>query len=306
MTDFLEQVVAERRADVERAKSVTPESVLEDRAASRGITRVRRYGPRDAFTHALWDRRTRCELAVIAEVKRVSPALGALNVDADVRAIARRYESAGAAAISVLCEPRHWGGSLQDLSAVREVVGVPVLCKDVIVDEYQIVEAWSAGAHAVLLIAEALDDAQLRRFITRASDLGMGVLLEAHESAAFERAVRTSAMVVGVNARDLRAPAEIRPDRIRMLHHLARPEQLLVAESGIGTVEDARLLPARVDAVLVGTALMRSADPTVLIRQLSCITRDRPPGAQTEAPQRRGRAPEGGLCPTEGRKERRH
>lgn len=273
MTDFLEQVVAERRADVERAKAQIPESVLADRAAARGIGRVRRYGARDAFTHALWDRQARGELAVIAEVKRVSPALGDLAVDADVRAIARRYEDAGAAAVSVLCEHRHWGGSLHDLSAAREVVGIPVLCKDVIVDEYQVVEAWAAGADAVLLIAEALDDGQLRRFIARAGDLGMGVLLEAHESAAFERAVRTSAMVVGVNARDLRCPKEIRPDRIRMLHHLARNEQLLVAESGIASVEDARLLPARVDAVLVGTALMRSSDPTLLIAQLARVRR---------------------------------
>ncbi len=273
MTDFLEQVVGERRADVARAKGRFPESALLERAASRGFKPVLQDGCRDPFTQALFSRQQRGELAVIAEIKRTSPALGELAIDADVRAIARRYEAAGAAAISVLCEPRHWGGSLEDLSVVREVVGIPVLCKDVIVDEYQIVEAWAAGAHAVLLIAEALDDEQLRHFIGRAADLGIGVLVEAHESAAFERAVRTSAMVIGVNARDLRAPAEIRPERIRLLHHLARPGQLLVAESGIGSVEETRLLPARVDAVLVGTALMRSSDPGVLVRQLGRVRR---------------------------------
>jgi len=287
VTDFLEQVVAERRANVERAKRDVPEDVLVERAAMRGLKRIRQYGPRDRFTHALWVRQVEGRLAVIAEVKRSSPALGTLKVDADVRAIARAYESAGAAAISVLCEPHHWGGSLEDLSAVAEVVSVPVLCKDVIVDEYQIVAAWASGASAVLLIAEALDDALLRRFIHRADSLGMGVLIEAHESAAFERAVRTSAWVIGVNARDLRAPKEIRPDRIRMLHHLARPNQTLVAESGIATVDDARSLPARVDAVLVGTALMRADDPTVLIRQLAAMKRAGPYGRTPAEPRPR-------------------
>jgi indole-3-glycerol phosphate synthase len=273
VTDFLSQVVAERRADVERAKREVPESVLLERAALRGIKSVRQYGHRDGFTHALWVPQVQGRLAVIAEVKRVSPALGALKVDADVRAIAERYEAAGAHAISVLCEPRHWGGSLEDLAAVADVVGIPVLCKDVIVDEYQIVAAWAAGADAVLLIAEALDDVTLRRLIARADGLGMGVLVEAHETEAFERVVHSSAWVVGVNARDLRAPKEIRPDRIRMLHHLARSGQILVAESGIASADDARALPARVDAVLVGTALMRAEDPTVLIRQLVAVKR---------------------------------
>jgi indole-3-glycerol phosphate synthase len=273
MTDFLEQVVAERRADVERVKRETPERVLLERAAARGIRPVRQYGARDRFTHALWMRQTEGRLAVIGEVKRASPALGTLKVDVDVRTTARLYEAAGAAAISVLCEPRHWGGTLDDLRAVAEVVDIPVLCKDVIVDEHQIVAAWAGGAAAVLLIAEALDDRTLRRFIQRADALGMGVLVEAHETTAFERAVRVAPSVVGVNARDLRAPKEIRPERIRLLHHVARVHQILVAESGIATLDDARMLPARVDAVLVGTALMRAADPAVLIRQLASVRR---------------------------------
>lgn len=281
MTDFLERIVAERRADVEAAKRERTEAAVYERALLGGRRPVAQYGTAgDAFTHALWTRQASEQLAVIAEVKRMSPALGALRADADVRRIARAYERAGAAAISVLCEPRHWGGSLEDLSAVREVVGVPVLCKDVIVDERQIVEAWAAGADAVLLIAEALEDATLRRLLERAQALGMGVLVEAHETAAFERAVRSGARVVGVNARDLRSPKEIRPERVRLLHPLARSGQILVAESGIGTADDARALPGRVDAVLVGTALMRSDDPAILIGQLARIRR----GHQNEPP----------------------
>lgn len=273
MTDFLEQVIAERRADVARSKRDAPESALLAQAAVRGIKPIRQYGTRDRFTHALWGCQSDGRLAVIAEVKRVSPALGELNVGIDARATARVYEASGAAAISVLCEPRHWGGSLEDLHAVAEAVDIPVLCKDVIVDEYQIVAAWANGAAAVLLIAEALDDPALGRFVARAGALGMGVLVEAHETAAFERAVRVAPFVVGVNARDLRSPKEIRPERIRLLHHVAREHQILVAESGIASLDDARALPARVDAVLIGTALMRAADPGLLVRQIAAVPR---------------------------------
>lgn len=272
MTDFLEQVVAERRADVEAAKRERSDAAVLEEGALRGRTPIPMDGSMgDAFTHALLAKRAVGELAVIAEVKRISPALGTLRADVDVRRLARSYEKAGAAAVSVLCEPRHWGGSLRDLEAVRSAVSVPVLCKDVIVDERQILEAWVAGAHAVLLIAEALDDATLRRLLERAQGLGMGVLLEAHEAPAFERAVHSGARVVGVNARDLRSPKEIRPERIRALHGLAQEQQILVAESGIASAEDARALPSRVDAVLVGTALMRAGDPAILLRELAAV-----------------------------------
>ncbi len=275
MSDFLQLVVAERRADAARAKRDRTEAAVYEEALIRGRTAIAPHGAgADAFTSSLRRERDRRRLAVIAEVKRVSPALGTLRADADVRSIARRYERAGATAISVLCEPRHWGGSLRDLASVREVVSIPVLCKDVIVDERQVVEAWAAGAHAVLLIAEVLEDADLRRLMERARELGMGALVEAHETTAFERAAASGASVVGVNARDLRSPKEIRPERIGLLHALARETQILVAESGIAHIEDARALPGRVDAVLVGTALMRADDPAVLIRQLAALPRE--------------------------------
>jgi indole-3-glycerol phosphate synthase len=272
MTDFLTLVVAERRADAERAKRETSESALLDRGA-RLRRAARPEAGDDPFTRALRDRRAHGLIGVIAEIKRVSPALGVLGADVDVRALGRAYEAAGAAAISVLCEPRHWGGSLGDLSAVREIVRLPLVCKDVIVDEYQIAQAYAAGADAVLLIAEALDDATLRRLIDRTADLGMGALVEAHEADAFGRVVRTGAPVVGVNARDLRQPTTIRPDRIREVYEVARPDQILVAESGIGSAADLEALPARVDAVLVGTALMRAPDAGRLLRQLTRIER---------------------------------
>ena len=162
---------------------------------------------------------------------------------------------------------------MEDLVAVREAVDVPVLCKDVIVDEYQLVEAHAAGADAVLLIAEALDDATLRRMIDRARALGLGVLVEAHEPAAFGRAVASGAAVVGVNARNLRRPIEIDIGRVRQLSAFVRRDQILVAESGIASVDDARMLPARVDAVLMGTALMRADDASPLIQSIASIKR---------------------------------
>ncbi|TME66267.1 MAG: indole-3-glycerol-phosphate synthase [Chloroflexi bacterium] len=173
----------------------------------------------------------------------------------------------------MLTEHRHWGGSLSDLVAIRGAVDVPLLAKDVIVDAYQIYEARAAGADAVLLIAEALLDEELRRLVSIAKRLGMSALVEAHEASAFGRAVSCGAQVVGVNARNLRRPSDIDVGRVRQLHTFAHADQILVAESGIASVDDARMLPARVDAVLVGTALMRADDPGPLIHGIASIRR---------------------------------
>lgn len=263
MSDFLEQVVAERREYVReaRARRSFDDLVRDARAA---------FSLPDPFTSAIRQRKLLGSLAVIAEVKRRSPALG--NVAAPTFALAQQaaaYVSGGATAISVLTEPRHWEGSLDDIETVREAAPrTPILCKDVIVDEYQIAEARIAGADAVLLIAEALDDATLPRLRRFAETLGLGTLVEAHEASAFGRAVATGSPVVGINARDLRRPTTIDIGRVRMLHTFAREDQLLVAESGIADPEDVRMLPRRVDAILVGTALMRSADAGALIARL--------------------------------------
>jgi indole-3-glycerol phosphate synthase len=256
MTDFLATVIAERRAD---ARAAAPA--------------VRSGAARPSFERALRARRATGGIAVIAEVKRRSPALGTLAADADPVALALAYVAAGAAAISVLTEPRHWGGSVADLSAVARAVDVPVLFKDIVVDERQLLEAEAAGASAVLLIAEALDDATLAAFVQRATELGMTAVVEAHEHQAFARAIASGAVVVGVNARNLRVPSELDRERIDALHGLARAEQLLVAESGIASVADVVALPARVDAVLVGTALMTAADPGALVRSLAAVRR---------------------------------
>ena len=256
MTDFLETVVAERKADAARAGAVT-----------------RSGRARPSLVEAIRVRRAAGRIAVIAEVKRRSPALGALAPEVDPVALARAYAGAGAAAISVLTEPRHWGGSVADLAAVARAVELPVLYKDVVVDGSQLREAEAAGASAVLLIAEALDDATLATFVRTAAELGLAAFVEAHEHRAFARAVASGAPLVGVNARNLRIPAEIDRERIDALHGLARPGQLLVAESGIASAQDVAALPARVDAILVGTALMTSPDPAAVLRQLAEVRR---------------------------------
>jgi len=265
MSDFLAQVIRERRADVAAARSVVPDDQISARA------QVGPVRPFDHFYQTMRNRRS--SIAVIAEVKRISPALGVLVENFDPVAQAMRYVAAGATAISVLTEGRHWGGSLGDLVAIRDAVGVPILAKDVIVDAYQIYEARAAGADAVLLIAEALEDPELRRLVSIAKRLGMSALVEAHEASAFGRGVSSGAHVVGVNARNLRHPTEIDVGRVRQLHTFVHADQILVAESGITSVDDARMLPARVDAVLVGTALMRADDPGQLIQGIASIHR---------------------------------
>ncbi|MGH2377855.1 MAG: indole-3-glycerol-phosphate synthase, partial [Candidatus Limnocylindria bacterium] len=253
------------------------------------------------LARTLRERRASGTLAVIAEVKRVSPALGPLAEDLDPAELAQRYQEAGAAAVSVLVEPQHWGGSLEDLRSVERAVRrtityrgetlpdalpIPVLAKDVVVDEYQIAEAGAAGAHAVLLIAEALGDDDVVRLIRAARGLGMDVLLEAHDPRDFERALRAeeatrdgdqaagpvasgTETLLGVNARDLREPGRIDRGRVHDLARLVPKGPVLVAESGITSVEDAEALPMRVDAILVGTALVRSSDPAPLVRALA-------------------------------------
>jgi indole-3-glycerol phosphate synthase len=265
MSDFLEQVIRERRADVAAARSAVPDERIRSQA---------QVGPQRPFDHFYQTiRNRRSSLAVIAEVKRISPALGVLVENFDPVAQAKRYVAAGATAISVLTEGRHWGGSLADLVAIRDAVDVPLLAKDVIVDAYQVYEARAAGADAVLLIAEALEDAELRHLVSIAKRLGMSALVEAHEASAFGRGVASGSQVVGVNARNLRNPSEIDVGRVRQLHTFAHADQILVAESGITSIDDARMLPARVDAVLVGTALMRSDDPATLIQGIASIHR---------------------------------
>jgi indole-3-glycerol phosphate synthase len=203
--------------------------------------------------------------AVIAEVKRASPSAGAIDPDADPATLARAYEAGGAAAISVLTEPRHFGGSLADLGLVRAVAGIPVLRKDFLIDPDQLVEARAAGADSVLLIASCLDDELLDRMISGARALGMEPLLETHSDDDLERALATDAQVIGVNARDLQTLDVDVPTALGRLRSIPHG-RIAVFESSIASHEDAAAAVASgASAILVGEALMRAADPAAAI-----------------------------------------
>jgi indole-3-glycerol phosphate synthase len=205
--------------------------------------------------------------AVIAEVKRSSPSAGAIR-DAAPGEQARAYEAGGAAAISVLTEPRHFDGSLLDLQAARRAVGLPVLRKDFLVHPSQVIESRAAGADAVLLIAAAVGEPELKALLATAADLGLGSLVEAHREEDLERALHTDAELIGVNARDLET-LEVDVDHALSLLARIPEDRLAVAESGMTTRDQvARAVDAGARAVLIGEALMRADDPRAKLEEL--------------------------------------
>lgn len=206
--------------------------------------------------------------AVIAEVKRASPSAGPIAEDADPADQARVYEDAGASAISVLTEPRHFHGSLADLRAVHLATQIPVLRKDFLVHPSQVIEARANGADAVLLIAASLSTGELELMLGVSRDLGMSALLETHSPEDLDKALATDARVIGVNARDLES---LDVDPARALAQLERVpgDRLAVMESGISTAADvSAAVRAGASAILVGEALMRAEDPRAKILEL--------------------------------------
>ncbi|MGA6169155.1 indole-3-glycerol phosphate synthase TrpC [Streptomyces sp. NPDC012600] len=207
-------------------------------------------------------------LHVIAEVKRASPSRGALAPITDPGALAVEYEAGGATAVSVLTERRRFGGSVEDLAAVRARVSVPVLCKDFVVEPYQLWEARAHGADLVLLIVAALDGARLTDLLAVASGAGLTPLVEVHDEAEVDRALAAGARVIGVNARDLRT-LEVDPTVFGRLAPRIPADVVRVAESGIASPADAaRLREASADAVLVGESLVTSGDPRAAVAGL--------------------------------------
>jgi len=214
-------------------------------------------------------------LAVIAEIKRRSPSAGRLDGAAsrDVAALATALEAGGAAALSVLTEERHFGGSLDDLARVAAAVRVPVLRKDFLLDPAQLYEARAAGAAAVLLIARILDPEQLAELVRLAADLGMEALVELHADTELASAVAARSTVIGVNARDLDTLA-MDPRVVARLLPVVPRGVAAVAESGLATRADVeRAAGWGADAVLVGTAISGSADPAAALRDLAGVER---------------------------------
>lgn len=252
-------ILSRKREEVAARRAALPDAALEARA--------RAAPPARGFEAALSP--AGGPLRVIAEVKRASPSAGAIDAGLDAPAQARRYAAAGAAAISVLTDGPGFGGSLEDLAAVRAAVDVPLLRKDFVVDRYQLLEARAHGADAALLIVAALDAATLARLLAEAGALGLAALVEVHDAAEVEVALAAGARIVGVNNRNLATMQVDLATSERLLPGL--PEGVRgVAESGVRTAEDARRLRrAGAANLLVGEALVRAADPGALLREMT-------------------------------------
>ena len=251
---ILERILEVKRAEIAAAKKSRPRVEAQARAAA---------SPRD-FVGALRAKQP----AVIAEIKRASPSKGVLRENFDPAAIAKSYEKAGAACMSVLTDKEFFQGSGEHLAAARAACALPALRKDFLIDPYQVFEARALGADCVLLIVACLDDAQLRSLETTAQALGMAVLVEVHDADELERALKLKTPLIGVNNRNLRTFETRLETTLELLPRIPK-DRLVITESGILSPADvARMRGHGVQAFLVGEAFMRAADPGAALAKL--------------------------------------
>ena len=256
MKDILEELAALRRADAARREAEIPFAEMMRRAEMAPVPRP--------FAAAF----TGEGIRVIAELKRASPSEGMIREDFRPLELAAELEAAGAAALSVLCEPHRFLGSEEYLSAVAAKVHVPVLYKDFITTRYQLAAARAAGASAALLIAAVLDDAALKDLLDFAHGVGLAALVETHDESEIARAVDVGARIVGVNCRNLRSFACDVSLLENLVGRIPRP-CLRIAESGMHTADAIRRAKdAGADGFLVGTALMRAPTPSAKLTEL--------------------------------------
>ena len=257
MSDILNKIIAVKHEEISAAKKRSPLEAVRFDAESRVLTRD--------FVGALRSKIAGGQAAVIAEVKKASPSKGVLRAEFIPADIAQSYAEGdgevSAACLSVLTDRQFFQGSVDFLKQARASCDLPVLRKDFIVDPYQVYESRAMGADAVLLIAACLDDAQMKDFEAIAFDLGMAVLVEVHDGAELDRALKLNTPLIGVNNRNLRS-FEVSIQTTLDLRARVPAERLLVTESGIATREDvARLRAADIHAFLVGEAFMRAPEP---------------------------------------------
>jgi indole-3-glycerol phosphate synthase len=257
--DFLSEIVARKKERVQEAKQDVPLDEMLARARS-----ARASSHSHAFSVRLENNR---QINIIAEFKRQSPSKGAINSGADPVTTARAYQSAGAAAISILTEEDYFAGSLADLRAVRSEVQLPILRKDFIFDEYQVYESAAAGADALLLIVGLLNDSTLLSLRRLAEDeLGMDALVEVHNKDEIQRAISAGARLIGVNNRDLRT-FKVSVATSEELARLAPEDTILISESGLSPEAVGKLRALGYRGFLVGEALMRADDPEAALRE---------------------------------------
>ncbi len=254
---MIEQLISVAREGVEERRGQVPQADLESRLSARGEDRP--------FNEAL----VRPGLSLIAEFKRRSPSVGDISAEAEVTEQVQAYERGGAAALSVLTDERHFGGSLQDLREAMAACDLPILRKDFIVDSYQLYEAAVNGADAVLLIVRALDDRKLAELYEQARGLDLDCLVEVHNGEELQRALELDVDVIGINNRDLDAGTVDVSTTYELITDVPAGKTV-VAESGISSREELEELDrVGVDAVLIGGALMSAPDPEAKTRELT-------------------------------------
>ncbi len=260
MNDILQRIVAVKREELAAARVRRSQASWHDEALSRDDVR--------GFETALRARVAAGRAAVIAEVKKASPSKGVLREHFVPAEIAASYESGGAACLSVLTDERFFQGSAAFLQQARGACALPVLRKDFMIDEYQVVEARALGADCILLIAACLDDAQMADLEACAMALGLGVLVEVHDGAELERALLLKTPLLGINNRNLRSFEVDLGTTLGLLPRVPA-DRLLVTESGIlGRADVQRMRGAGVHAFLVGEAFMRAPDPGAALADL--------------------------------------
>jgi indole-3-glycerol phosphate synthase len=275
MTSILDEIVTSKRREVAAARLRMPLEEMEVQAA--GAPPVRDFRSTLAGPGPI---------QLIAEVKKASPSADVIRTDFNPIAIARIYQAHGAACLSVLTDAPYFQGHLSYLARIRASVAVPLLRKDFLIDEYQVVEARLAGADAILLIAEILDDATLRHLLERAQGLGMAALVEFHDEANLSRVLSCGANLIGINNRDLHRFVTDLEQTLRLRERIPA-DVTLVSESGIRNRRDVeRLEAAGVAAILVGETLMRADDIGLAVEQLLGLQPgpESEPSASAEAP----------------------
>jgi indole-3-glycerol phosphate synthase len=259
-SDILTRILATKAKEVAAALKEKPLAAVREEA--------RAASPVRDFVAALRTRIAAGTPAVIAEIKKASPSRGVLRADFDPAAIARSYERGGAACLSVLTDRSYFQGAPEHLTEARAACSLPVLRKDFVLDEYQVVESRALGADCILLIIAALDDARLAALEASARELGMDVLAEVHDGAELDRALNLATPLIGINNRNLRTFEVALETTLDLLPRMPS-ERLVVTESGIlASADVARMRRAGVHAFLVGEAFMRAADPGAALRSL--------------------------------------